>query len=857
MPPLRDFEHPPDPLPLFNTACDPKAPAAAPPFEFPDVTMRIFPLPANYEALRRFCDQVLNLAPEFALFRPSMPFVMLTIVHYGRMSVEQGNLGWTSQNEVLFSVPLEWYVPRDGRWVFHGLAQMAPFIFVDNEASQVVGREVYGWPKVQGWFAGEIDRWAVDPRSRRQLLRLDTRLFKRLYQGRRPLPRTLLTIEEDPHPSFTLFPPQPDGPLNPLAGVSKALTDWAALFTRGFEALTRLQQGGPLERRTLPDLAAGVLGSLDRIAGTMHANTINLKQFRDATQPQLACYQALTNASAEVVQVQRGGMLGDAALAAGDPSGGHVVCIHRYAAQPIVDTLGLTLSDEKQVDGGSVAMVKPVLPYWMKLDFRYLTGGNICWRTDRLPWRNDKCEIVPTATSPVPALPAHYNTIGSMGFEVAAGPFRFPRATARVLPLLADRAQLQKLVDGYLNFDPETGQPNDVDRFEVWGRYVYLVLQGFDAMSSESDNVGLWADKLAQFAIPVRWYQRYEGGERLASVGLFSPYFYSNNDIQTTTLREVSGWEAIEASIEPATDPWIDQEGPFAKARALMNVDTQVFPVLGEGQESRWCTLFEVIQGDLDVWQERGEWSQRVAGPKQALEDDVERMKQRTASPYWKALRALAAEPLGNAMPINHFSLKQFRDTGEPLRACYQSLVRSETVLERVHDIEEIPENLTVAIHRYPTEPIVDKLGLVIQSRYATPDSAVDCVQVSRPFFVRADLRTELGEILACRICSTRWQRTHDEAPAGYFLGAGPTAVGEGLVDAIDSRPQGIAETLRVWSRRMRERLDRDTAARAVTADLEPQMVIHAMLSCGWDRAGERHGPLGLFLTGDEEGGER
>jgi hypothetical protein len=439
-----------------------------------------------------------------------------------------------------------------------------------------------------------------------------------------------------------------------------------------------------------------------------------------------------------------------------------------------------------------------------------------------------------------------------MGFEVAAGPFRFPSATARVLPHLANPKKLHDLCDAHLNVDAETGKQNEVDRFEVWGRYVYFALQTFDAMSSESDNVGLWADKLVQFAIPVRWYQRTETGEQLASVGLFSPYFYSNNDIGTTTLREVNGWEAIEASIEPAPDPWIEQAGPFAKARALMSVETQVFPVLGEGQESRWCTLLEVVQGDLAKWQERGEWSQRVAAPAQELADDVERMKRRAESRHWKALRALAAEPLGNAMPINHFSLKQFRDTREPLRACYQALVRSETVLECIHDIEEISENLTVAIHRYPTQPIVDKLGLVVHSRYATPDSAVDCVQASRPFFLRADLRTEPGQTLACRAASTRWRRPPGDAPAGYFLSAAPTAVGEGLVDAIDSRPQGVADTLRVWSHRIPERLDRRAAAAAVASDLEPQMAVHAMLSRGWERAGEGSEPRDLFLTGQE-----
>src|SRR3990172_365629 len=96
----------PESRPLFNLARGAATVTATPPFAFQGVTMRGFPLSADFQALERFCDQYLNLAPEFAAFRPSMPYVMLCVVDYGRMSLQAGNLGWTSQNEVLFSVPL-------------------------------------------------------------------------------------------------------------------------------------------------------------------------------------------------------------------------------------------------------------------------------------------------------------------------------------------------------------------------------------------------------------------------------------------------------------------------------------------------------------------------------------------------------------------------------------------------------------------------------------------------------------------------------------------------------------------------------------------------------------------------------
>jgi post-segregation antitoxin (ccd killing protein) len=76
-------------------------------------------------------------------------------------------------------------------------------------------------------------------------------------------------------------------------------------------------------------------------------------------------------------------------------------------------------------------------------------------------------------------------------------------------------------------------------------------------------------------------------------------------------------------------------------------------------------------------------------------------------------------------------------------------------------------------------------------------------------------------------------------------------------VEAIDSRPQQVRDTLRVWSRRIRQRLDRETAARAVTSELEPQMLVHATLSREWEHAGESRWqqgrePLPLFVASRE-----
>ena len=83
--------------------------SSRPPFEFQGVRACVYPLRANIARLSYFIDQYLNLAmpAEIVRFRPALPFVYLMAMNYGRMAVTARNMGWVSQNEVAFVVPLE------------------------------------------------------------------------------------------------------------------------------------------------------------------------------------------------------------------------------------------------------------------------------------------------------------------------------------------------------------------------------------------------------------------------------------------------------------------------------------------------------------------------------------------------------------------------------------------------------------------------------------------------------------------------------------------------------------------------------------------------------------------------------
>src|SRR5262245_591720 len=114
-----------------------------PPFYFDHMTCHVFPLRSSLNALQGFVDSYLNIIPEeLGRFRAFMPYVHLMLVDYGKLALRCENLGWLSQQEIMFAVPVEWYQVVDGRWEFKDWAWVSPFIFVDSELSLTLGRTV-------------------------------------------------------------------------------------------------------------------------------------------------------------------------------------------------------------------------------------------------------------------------------------------------------------------------------------------------------------------------------------------------------------------------------------------------------------------------------------------------------------------------------------------------------------------------------------------------------------------------------------------------------------------------------------------------------------------------------------------
>ncbi|WP_428265566.1 hypothetical protein [Haliangium sp.] len=784
------------------------AAVGAPPFDFSGVVARVFPLRAAYDRLQRFCNIYLNMMPpELGWFRPAAPYVYLAVLNYGQMSTElaRARFGWVSQNEVFFSIPLEWYRFEGGKPVFVDWASVSPYIFVDDPMSRATGREVYGWPKESAWFAAEVNTWTKDPRAASNLMCLRTEVFANPYSGSRAQPRTLLEISRQARIAPVGWPPQWRNPISPLVAIPKAITnmlelgkDWFDLWSSPpMRDLGSWRHRAELIFTRLRGLASdgarpGSRWAQSKGTSPLSFHTVNLKQFPDTDDAEYAAFQAITDATMTVRGFNRGGLLGEDAMLLGDPSGGFLVKLHRHTAYPIIETLGLQLHKHYQVEDPSasplrgqtagspgytrledmtrdedvhigshgVAVLKPVFPFWTETNLEYGAPRNLGWRAKGSSvWHGPDDRPVSTDTSSTQAkLPGDpnkpvYNTSVHAYTMVAGPPYRFPNVTLRVFGLPADEAALQRHCDRYLNHAPGT-----IGRFEPCTGLVMLMVFSFEEMTSETNNLGWWEDRQVSFQIPLWWHPP-GGGE--PELTLTAAYSFSRGEVATLSAREVSGQATIQAGIDSPPDVWMDDSGPITD-RALMWVRTKVFPALQPSVTARDSVLLELVEGPI-VPDWATDKTKLISYPDTSTQD-------RWLAEYGPKLLTRVRE----RHPLRTVHLRQIRDTNRPELACFQSLVESRMVWDLLEEgtedahrqVVRIDDQLHLRVHHYPTHPIVETLGIQAcyheQVKSAQPNriwegTRVDCIQPLGGLWVKIAVAQECAHDLCWRLDDGPW----------------------------------------------------------------------------------------------------
>ncbi len=836
--------------------------AFQPPFSFPGMSVRLFPLRANLANLQHFIDAYLNtIPPELGRFRVPAPFVSLMMLDYGKMAIEAGNYGYLAQREIVFNINLEWYKVVNGKWQFHDWATIAPYIYVDDDLSMFTGRMVYGWPKFSAALEATRSDWMTNAQAPVREALVRTQVFSELYSSKRLEMQPLLGIERDGPISLFRMPFDQGLPLTPW-GMAAQIAQTAAGFSR--DALGMMQGYGLAPTLVPGQRTASVenfMAMANRMASmafppnpNLTANTINLKQFRRAEDPNQYCYQAVTNGPMRLTSFNGGGLLGEDRLLLGDSSGGYSIMLHQWPSLPIAQTLGLEVARQVTGEGCDIAVLKPVMPIWYNVDMLYEVGENVAWRSHDGVWSDAQDRAYPLTVGEPSRTDKLFDTTLGAANRTITGPFHFTDTTIRVLPLLAYRDKLDAFLQSTFN-DPlgvTTGPdgtdttPDGVTRMVLWGpnddskvAHVYLTATSFGPMTSASNDIGEWASYEVSFLIPVRREEKIQGEWKVKGVGAVPAFTYVDNATATASNNEVLGIPTVNAVLDVPDTRWMDLDGPSNEVlQSLLDVQAEVLPVIGAGEKSQRRNILNVSQGRPSELVGEEEWRAIADSWGDLLKSELKR-KQDLSTGNWhlmKRAEALAIEVLGNDWPISLYTLKQYRDVADPTMACYQALIRVPRTLTEVFDLREIDQPLTVCIHEYPSQPIVAILGLIGQQVEGTGKGIVYALQPQRPFWMTVTLDEGLGENVQYRASSHGW-KNEDKRHPSYMDSSEAEQVVFAAVKMMNSGdPRRLREAALT---RLEAGISPWLDPAYVFNQVDPQAILESVLAKEWANCGE------------------
>lgn len=263
------------------------------PVKLEQVSMYVFALGADKNALQVVCDTMIEGPSGSAVTaEPVFPGVIVVCAEIAKVrsdDPEDRAKGFLVERDVGIFIPVK--VEQGGK---HWHAAIIPYLFVDNMAGVVGGREIYGFPKELARIT--IDRAALTFEAESQVLAQ----YSYTEQARDEL----------------VFKVEPIGPVV-RGGLPKTVANAMAMVST--TVLTALG--------TNPQTVLGVpiVPGFDRIP------LVFLKQFRDAANATVACHQSLVGAEAPIDTLRSGDIL----------VGAFKITLPRYDSLRIADKLGL------------------------------------------------------------------------------------------------------------------------------------------------------------------------------------------------------------------------------------------------------------------------------------------------------------------------------------------------------------------------------------------------------------------------------------------------------------------------------------------------------------------------------------
>ncbi|MEJ2237562.1 MAG: acetoacetate decarboxylase family protein [Gemmatimonadales bacterium] len=281
---------------------DPQTPA---PYSFVGVDIRAYPLAADYGKLEDVCEYFLNDVAREAGYnvswQPLTGLVNLKVLEYREMrSVADGyaNAGYGSQKEVVFEIIV---VDSVGR-----ISSFVPYLVVDNDWSLIAGREVLGYPKVFGEIV--IDQGRP--------IQVRASALEQAGRNSKQEQRLLLEIQDPMMAAFQVIDDTGEARLHWPFGPLEQLYGKSGLFP----------------------VSTARMSVLRRLAG-FALPAITLKQFRDAANFRMACYQGLVDFKLVLEEYRNGGVHPPSRIE-----------IHDYVCSPIRARLGLETARDGSIE---------------------------------------------------------------------------------------------------------------------------------------------------------------------------------------------------------------------------------------------------------------------------------------------------------------------------------------------------------------------------------------------------------------------------------------------------------------------------------------------------------------------------
>ena len=313
--------------------------AFRPPFRSSGACVHYFFVEADESRLGRYLDRCFNQASDGAVsLRPAGPYVLLNFVEVDRLSSgpPDSALGGVAEKEAAI-----WLPALEKRRGPDRLVWTVPFMYVDSGQALASGREIYGYPKQLGKIKARLLDDGTPDRFSVHTLALRRHRPEAMAKRRRVLKVERVGLHQ---PSEHATYPDRERARD---GLRELLPDEAEVV----RFVRRVLAAGEESREPHPGKQSAIeavrnSADLAEIAVRLWTDLFDrdltmflLKQFRSATDPQRACYQAILEVSHRLAEVRGWTLHADE----------YEVTFDALASQHIQEELGVSTDTKRAV----------------------------------------------------------------------------------------------------------------------------------------------------------------------------------------------------------------------------------------------------------------------------------------------------------------------------------------------------------------------------------------------------------------------------------------------------------------------------------------------------------------------------